>query len=205
MCSGQVEHYFFHLKRISSLLFNSPTHICWNCRHKKEVVNQRGSPCRKPFLIVDKVTLKSWWPSVDHDFDEERNVYFHAWRFQVHSGSYRANPEWLQAACFRLTSLIFRTCLCCVYSLSFTEHFGNSNLSLSLIMRTTHSASGLGLPECLICCDFYCSHIVGAVNACVAVHCLLMQRKAQYSHQWQGASMCKVTELHENQSSYFYL
>lgn len=91
--------------------------------------------------------------------------------------SLHAYLQRLQAACFRLTSLIFRTCLCCVYSLSFPGHFGNSNLSLSLIMRTTHSASGLGLPECLICCAFYCSHIVGAVNACVAVYCLLLQRK----------------------------
>lgn len=48
-------------------------------------------------------------------------------------------------------------------------HFGNSNPSLSLITHTTHSTSGLGLPEWLICCAFYCSHIVGVVNACVVL------------------------------------
>lgn len=121
--------------------------------------------------------------------------------------SLHAYLQRLKAACFRLTSLIFRTCLCCVYSLSFPGHFGNSNLSLSLIMRTTHSASGLGLPECLICCAFYCSHIVGAVNACVAVYCLRLQRKkTQYSHRWQAVLICGVTESHENLStSCFYL
>lgn len=82
--------------------------------------------------------------------------------------------ERLQATCFRLASLIFRTCLCCVYSLSFPGHFGNSNPSLSLITHTTHSTSGLGLPEWLICRAFYCSHIVGVVNDCVAVYCFLL-------------------------------
>lgn len=94
-----------------------------------------------------------------------------------------------QTTCFRLASLIFRTCLCCVYSLSFPGHFGNSNPSLSLITHTTHSTSGLGLPEWLICRAFYCSHIVGVVNDCVARHCFLLRGSTRCSHQRRGELM----------------
>lgn len=100
--------------------------------------------------------------------------------------------QWhLQAVCFRLTSLIFRTCLCCVYSLSFPGHFGNSNLSLSLITHNTHSASGLGLPECLICCfllqsySWSCKCLCGCVLFCVV-------GSVQYSHQQHRVLMCPI-------------
>ena len=95
--------------------------------------------------------------------------------------------------------LIFRTCLCCVYSLSFPRHFGNSNPSLSVITHTTHSTSGLGLPEWLICHAFYCSHIVGVVNDCVAAHCSVVGRR-QYSSPTKRNAL-KVTAAHPTQSS----
>ena len=105
------------------------------------------------------------------------------------------------AACFRLTSLIFRTCLCCVYSLLFPGHFGNSNLSLSLITLTTLSTSGLGLPECLICHAFYCSHIAGAVNACVAVYCLLLWRTCSIFTRRRRVLICTVAGSNTNLST----
>lgn len=95
--------------------------------------------------------------------------------------------------------LIFRTCLCCVYSLSFPRHFGNSNPSLSVITYTTHSTSGLGLPEWLICHAFYCSHIVGVVNDCVAAHCSVVGRR-QYSLPTKR-NVLKVTASHPTQLS----
>lgn len=37
----------------------------WDCRHKKEVVNLRGSQSRKPPFSVDNVTLKTRWSGAD--------------------------------------------------------------------------------------------------------------------------------------------
>lgn len=89
------------------------------------------------------------------------NLIFHTW-WKIPQG-WRANePD--SSSRQHISGLIFRTCLCCVYSLSFPGHVGESNPSLSLIAHTVHSTSGLELPEYLICHAFffffYCSHIV---------------------------------------------
>lgn len=181
----------FHLRGTSSLLFNNLTHILvglspqeGSYKPERLPVQEASSHCgwshlenmvvfSRPFHRVHSLTQGTPCSSSLQQALAAQYVKNCSREREVIS-IYLCGT--VAAACFRLTSLIFRTCLCCVYSLSFPGHFGNSNLSLSLITLTTLSTSGLGLPECLICRAFYCSHIAGAVNACVAVYCLLLWR-----------------------------
>lgn len=81
-------------------------------------------------------------------------------------------------------------------------HFGNSNPSLRLITHTTHSTSGPGLAEWLICRAFYCSHIVGVVNECVAVYCFVVVSTQYYSHQRLGVLIWTSYNFTSSQHSF---
>lgn len=152
----------FHLHRTSSLLFNNLTHIL------VELSPQEGS-CKPERLPVQEASFHCWSCHLENmvvlsqgeELCKQKTKTFPKcwllwklkWRIISQFGLF--GLERLLPTCFRLASLIFRTCLCCVYSLSFPGHFGNSNPSLSLITHTTHSTSGLGLPEWLICRCFF--------------------------------------------------